>query len=91
MPREGTLKVWWIPQVPLRAGDSAFETRVDSPKEAKKILDVLADYDIYQFENNIKPDYSNTGGLLVWQDGEWIDWEDELTGNTIDDWSCDGE
>lgn len=67
------LRVWWIPQVPMHP----FRVKVDSVKEAKKILDVLAEYDKFQFENNIKPDYCNAGGLEVWEDGEWLEWENE--------------
>lgn len=68
------LKVWWIPQIP----GSSFEVPVASVDEAKKILTVLADYDIFQYENRIKGDYCNAGGLVeLTAEGEWIDWEDE--------------
>lgn len=70
------LKVWWIPQVPGKP----FEVEVSSVEEAAKLLTVLADYDAFQFENNIKPDYSNAGGLNELIDGEWVSWEDEKTG-----------
>lgn len=63
-------RVWWIPQVP---GESiTFE--VDSPREAKLLLDVLARYDEFQLEEGIKPDYSNAGGFQVLEDGEWLEW-----------------
>ena len=49
-------------------------------------MQTLAYYDIFQYENNIKPDYSNVGGLNVWDvnaDGEgnpgWVSWFDEET------------
>jgi hypothetical protein len=67
------LKVWWIPQVP----GAAFEVPVASVDEAKKILNVLADYDIFQYENRIKGDYCNAGGLLTLEGGEWVDWQDD--------------
>lgn len=80
---EQRLQVWWIPQVPMRP----FDVEVASIEEAAKIMTVLADYDRFQFENNIKPDYCNTGDLRVWDedaDGEgnpgWVDWYDEETG-----------
>ena len=86
MNKIGDLRVWWVPQVP---GD-AFHVAVASVDEAAKILTVLADYDAFQFDNKIKPDYCNAGGLDVWQadcDGDgtpgWRSWEDEETG--IDD------
>jgi hypothetical protein len=73
-PKEGDLKVWWIPQIP---DDQPFEYPVKNIQEAKKILDTLAEYDLYQCEHNIKPDYSNAGGLQIFEDGEWIDWMNE--------------
>lgn len=75
-------KVWWIPQVPMKA----FEIEVKNLVEAKLLLTALADYDQFQLDNNIKPDYSNMGGLVVWEDGEWVDWENE-EGRDIDDFS----
>lgn len=78
-PQARDLRVWWIPQVPMKA----FYTPVRNLREAKLLLDVLANYDAFQFENNIKPDYANAGGLEVFEDGEWSDWYDE-DGNDID-------
>lgn len=74
------LRIWWIPQVPMEP----FRVEVESPEEAKKLLNILADYDIFQFENNVKPDYCNAGGLEVFEDGEWTDWYSE-DGEDIND------
>jgi len=76
------LRVWWIPQVPGKA----FHVTVKSPGEAQKLLTALADYDLFQFENKIKPDYCNAGGLEVFEDGDWTEWADE-DGCGIDDWN----
>lgn len=79
----GALRVWWIPQIP---DSNHFLVPVSSIQEAAKVLDILADYDLYQYENNIKPDYSNAGGLEVFvkNDGRgnpaWEDWHDPETG-----------
>lgn len=70
-PKEGDLRVWWMPQVPGKP----FQVPVASIKEAKKLLDVLADYDLFQYKNRIKPDYSNAGGFEVFEGGEWCEWE----------------
>ncbi len=82
-PREGDLQVWWIPQVPGKS----FKVPVKSVEEARKILDVLADYDRFQFVSNIKPDYANAGGLLVLEPGEdgleWCEWYDDETGEDV--------
>jgi hypothetical protein len=85
MPKQGDLKVWHIPQIPGKS----FEVAVNNIEEAKIILNILADYDIFQYENNIKPDYCNLQGLIVYDEdadgdgnSDWVDWEDE-DGNDI--------
>ena len=77
----GKLRVWWIPQI---TGE-VFHVFVCSLEEAKNLLSVLADYDLFQYENKIKPDYCNAGGLHVFEDGEWFEWEDKKTGGDIRD------
>jgi hypothetical protein len=57
-----------------------FEVEVDSVEEGVKILNVLGDYDRFLYENRIKPDYCNVGGIAQFEDGEWIDWYDDETG-----------
>ena len=78
--KEGDLRVWWIPQIPMKE----FHVDVNSVEEGVKIMDVLADYDDFQFKNNVKPDYCNAGGIIKWckdSNGEgnpgWEDWYDE--------------
>ena len=72
-PTEGDLKVWWIPQVP----GTPFEREVPTLAEGRRLLNTLTAYDAFQLEHHIKPDYSNAGGLMVWEDGEWCDAEEE--------------
>ena len=87
MPNINDLRVWWVPQVPMKA----FHVPVSSIQEAKKILEVLADYDMFQFKNKIKPDYCNAGGLVRWEEDagagfpDWCEWYDEETGESIDE------
>lgn len=66
------LRVWHIPQVPCKA----FHVHVDSPEEAVKIMDMLAMYDLFQYENRIKPDYCNAQGLEEFdeEEQEWLEW-----------------
>jgi hypothetical protein len=59
-PQKGDLKVWWIPQVPGKA----FEVPVASVEQGKFLTDALANYDLFQLEYHIKPDYCNAGGIL---------------------------
>ena len=79
--KEGTLRVWHIPQVPMKP----FRVAVRTIREAKLILDALAFYDIFQFENYIKPDYFNASGLEVFENGEWSEWYDDESDECIDD------
>lgn len=60
------LQVWWVPQVPMKS----FNVDVANVTEAVKILDVLADYDLFQYENRVKGDYANMGGLNIWDEEE---------------------
>jgi len=73
-PKEGDLKVWWIPQLGM---SGSFNYPVKSIAEAKHMLDALAMYDLFQLEHRIKPDFANMGGLQVYEDGEWLEWENE--------------
>lgn len=75
---DGELRVWHIPQAPM----GAFHYPVASVQEAILLLNCLAQYDLFQFEHDVKPDYSNAQGLEVFEDGEWIEYYDE-DGNDI--------
>jgi hypothetical protein len=66
-------RVSWVPQIPMEA----FHVSVANLAQAKLILKTLADYDRFQFENNVKPDYCNAGGLEVFRDGDWEEWESD--------------
>lgn len=79
-PKSGDLQVWWVPQVPMKA----FTVPVKTLREAKLLLDTLAKYDVFQFENKVKPDFSNAGGLNIFEDGEWVDWHHPETGDDFD-------
>lgn len=63
-------KVWWMPQIPMKA----FEIEVPTLEEGKRLCDTLAKYDAFQFENRIKPDYANVGGVSVFYEPEQEWW-----------------
>lgn len=67
-------RVWWIPQIPGKP----FEVPVESPEQGKWLCDVLADYDLFQYENRIKPDYANAGGVQQLDEDGWSDYDDEV-------------
>ena len=73
------LRVWWIPQVPGKP----FHVPVSSVAEGAFVINLLADYDQFQLDNRIKGDYANCGGLQVWEEDEWVEWEDPETGGDI--------
>jgi len=68
------IRVWWIPQIP----GECFRVDVDSINEGKRLMEILADYDLFQYDNNIKPDYSNAGGIEVLEDGEWVECDEDI-------------
>lgn len=67
------LRVWWIPQIDIK---KSFYVPVETPEEGQKVMNMLAAYDCFQYNQNVKPDYCNTGGLEMFDEetGEWIDW-----------------
>lgn len=79
-PQRGDLRVWHIPQVPGKP----FAQEVPDLETAALLLEALARYDQFQFDHNIKPDFANAQGLVVYdpQPGEpeenaWVDWHCE--------------
>jgi hypothetical protein len=88
----GKLQVYWYPQIPCEP----FYVLVKDIVEARLILDTLAYYDLFQLKNKIKPDYSNAGGLRVFDEkdpvenptGSWVDWYD-VDGDDIGHWTLD--
>lgn len=84
-PKDGDIKIWWIPQIPGKP----FEVPVSSLVEAQKILDVLADYDLFQLKQKVKPDFCNAGGVMVFHT-RYIDSESECDG-WVDFYSPDGD
>lgn len=67
------IEVWWIPQAPM----DPFVYPVATLDAGRVLCDALGKYDLFQFENNIKPDYSNMGGVR-WRvmgddDDSWTD------------------
>lgn len=76
--KHGDLRVWHIPQVPGKP----FIVNVANVVEGKLLLNALAEYDLFQLKNKIKPDYASAAGLSVFDatdkydgsGGSWIDW-----------------
>lgn len=76
------IRVWHIPQVQGKP----FYVHTDDIREAKKICNILAAYDLFQLENNIKPDFSNVSGVHQFDEheNEWIDWDIETEDDYFD-------
>lgn len=78
------MRVFHIPQVGYNA---VLYIPVESVREAKKVMDILACYDLFQLENRIKPDFCNTAGLQVFNEetNEWEGWTTETEDDYFDD------
>ena len=76
-------RVEHFPQIPCKP----FIVEVGSIEEGKKIMDVLANYDLFQFDNRIKGDYANATVFEEWDESEkeWLEWCDE-EGKNIDEY-----
>jgi hypothetical protein len=71
------MRVWHIPQVPGRP----FYVPVESVTEGNFIRDLLAEYDQFQLDENIKPDYCNASGIEEYDGEEWTEIvDDEVDG-----------
>lgn len=70
-------RVWWNPQV--GGVKNMFYVLVETPEEGWLVWNTLARYDLYQLEENIKPDFCNAGGLEYYdeENESWWDWYDE--------------
>lgn len=65
-------RVWWKPQIPCM---SFYSEDIPTLEEARRLENTLAQYDLFQFQYRIKPDYCNMGGTQVWNEEEQ-EWED---------------
>jgi len=64
-------KMWYIPQVPMKP----FEVECETAEQAQDALDLITNFSIFEFENRVKPDYSDAGGVMVWESA-YEDWSD---------------
>lgn len=80
------LRVWHIPQLGIKdglGGYAAFHVGVAGIDEAIDVINMLANYDLFQFNHKIKPDYANASGLEEYIGGEWQEWFELDTGDDI--------
>lgn len=77
--KEQKLKICHFPQIQMK---KYFEVDVKNLEEAQIIMDTLANYDLFEYKNKIKPDYSNMTILKIWDEeaNDWLEWMDEETG-----------
>lgn len=61
--QEGALRIYYIPQIPM----PAFRVEVANLATAHIVLDTIISFSVFEFENNIKPDYSDAGGIERWE------------------------
>ena len=71
------LRVCHIPQIGVE--NKAFYVPVQTVEEGRKVIDILSAYDLFQLENNIKPDFCNLSILEQFnqETQEWESWESE--------------
>jgi hypothetical protein len=67
---------WHCPQV---GRSPTYRREVPTLEQAQLLQDAFADYDLFQFENRIKPDYCNTSGIEMWDEDEqeWLELDED--------------
>jgi hypothetical protein len=77
------LRISHYPQIPCKP----FKVDVKTLEEGLLLIEILSNYDLFQFQNKIKPDYCNSTTFECWdeEDQEWLSWCDE-EGYEIEDY-----
>lgn len=63
-------RVYYIPQVPMKA----FTVEVTELDAAQLLLTTIIDFSIFEFENKVKPDYSDAAGIERWEEDSETGW-----------------
>lgn len=80
-PITNKIRVWHIPQVPMKA----FKVEVENEREAALLISVLSMQHLWLFENDVIPDYSNAMGVEMFEDNEWVEYYNEKEGMDWDE------
>lgn len=75
------LRIAYIPQVPGKP----FYKEVNGLSSAKLVAETLVDFSIFEYEEHVKPDYSDSLDLEEFVDGEWTSWMDDF-GSDFSEW-----
>jgi hypothetical protein len=82
----GTLAVWHKPhrdeQIEV---EGTFYVTVRSPEQALEVLEILQEYDIFQFHNKVKLEYTGCSGLMIFLEDQWREWYSDA-GYDIHEW-----
>ncbi|APW58627.1 hypothetical protein [Paludisphaera borealis] len=72
---EVEMRISWMSQTTMEP----FTYPVPDMDTASLLLDALAQYDLFQFERKVKPDYANCGGAEwrhpILTGGEWVEFD----------------
>lgn len=82
MSNVGDLRVWYIPQVPMKPYEVDVPRRSSTNdstylEQAAFVLEAIVGLSIFEFENRVKPDYSDAVGISCFDGEEWEDLDDE--------------
>ena len=74
---DGTLRVWYIPQVPM----GPFHWTVPDLVTGREVINALYKFSYFEYKNRVKPDYADAGGIERFEDGEWCEVDESEYGN----------
>ena len=78
--KPGALRVWWVSHAP----GTPYRVSVTGFAQAKKVLEVLAGYDLLQRSRGTKRGVVGTGGIECFSqngDGQWCYWHQPEASN----------
>ena len=69
----------YIQHIPMFGMSKSLFIEVNSPEEAWSVALLIWKYDLFQYDNDIKPDYINRTDLIYWNDNlkKWDGWQDD--------------
>lgn len=71
----GALLMWHMPEV---ASGEKLYIPVISPEQGQKFIFLFNDYDHFLLKNNLRADFTNASGLLVYKDEQWKEWYNDM-------------
>jgi len=65
--------------------DGTFYVYVRSPEQALEVIEILQEYDRFQYNHQVKLEHTAGSGLLIFWEMKWNEWYSD-SGHDISEW-----